>query len=64
MNYALSTPVKRNVFIPENDIPFAPAYIPPNSTELDQSHRRMTWLHNKNTKILEPPKSGRLEKKK
>jgi len=47
MNYALDTPIKRNVFVPENDIPFAPAYQPKPSGEIDQSFRNMTWLQHK-----------------
>jgi hypothetical protein len=64
MNYALDNPIKRKVVVPENDVPFAPAFIPPNPTELDQTHRRMTWLHNKNVNVHPRPDSGRLEKKK
>lgn len=67
-NYALDTPIKRNVYVPNNDIPFAPAYIPPNPPELDQTHRAMTWQHDKRQEIIginiNYPKSARLEKKK
>jgi len=67
MNYALNTPIKRNVFVPENDIPFAPAFVPPNVSETDQTHRRMTWQHDNRQKVIgiQPkPESARLDKKK
>lgn len=66
MNYALDTPTKRKVFVPD-DIPFAPAFSPPNPPETDQTHRAMTWQFDKRQQVVgtqEPPKSGRLEKKK
>lgn len=66
MNYALDNPIKRNLYVPE-DVPFAPAYTPPNPTELDQTYRAMTWQFDKRQQIIgtqQPPKSGRLEKKK
>ena len=63
MNYAIDTPTKRNVFVPENDIPFAPAYQPKPASELDQSHRNMTWLHHKPLTIDTVPKSTRDKKK-
>jgi hypothetical protein len=47
MNYALDTPTKRNIYVPENDIPFSPAYQPKPASETDQSFRNMTWLHHK-----------------
>lgn len=46
-NYALDTPIKRSVYIPENDVPFAPAFQPPAPSETDQTHRNMTWLHHR-----------------
>lgn len=67
MNYALDTPIKRNVQGFDMDIPFAPAYTPPNPAETDQTHRALTWQHDKRQQVIgtqEPPKSGRLEKKK
>lgn len=44
MNYSLDTPIKRKVYVPDNDIPFAPAYTPAPTTETDQTHRKLTWL--------------------
>ena len=67
MNYSLDTPIKRNVFVPENDIPFAPAFVPTNSAETDQTHRRMTWHHDNRQKVIgtqAKPESARLDKKK
>ena len=67
MNYALNTPIKRNVFVPENDIPFAPAFVPPNSAETDQTHRSMVWQHDNRQKVIgtqAKPESARLDKKK
>jgi len=55
MNYALDTPTKRNVYIPENDIPFAPAFQPRPASEIDQTHRNMTWLHHKPQSIADKP---------
>jgi hypothetical protein len=44
-NYALDTPIKRKVYVPEEDsIPFAPVK---HSTETDQTHRKMNWLFHK-----------------
>ena len=44
-NYALDTPLNRKVYVPgEDDINFAPA-VP--SSEIDQTHRQMKWLHHK-----------------
>jgi hypothetical protein len=66
-NYALDTPIKRNVDASFLDIPFAPAYTPSNAPETDQTHRAMTWQFDKRQQVIgtqEPPKSGRLEKKK
>jgi hypothetical protein len=68
MNYALDTPTKRNVYVPDTDTPFSPAYTPPNPTELDQTHRAMTWQFDNRQKVIgsniEYPQSARLEKKK
>lgn len=67
MNYALDTPIKRNIDISGLDVPFAPAFSPPNPPEIDQTHRAMTWQFDKRQHIIannEHPKSGRLEKKK
>jgi len=67
MDYALNTPITRNINIPENDVPFAPAFVPPNPSESDQTHRRMTWQHDNRQKVIgtQPnPESARLDKKK
>lgn len=68
MNYSLDTPIKRKVFVPDNDVPFAPAFSPPNTTETDQTHRAMTWQHDNKQKAIASntgyPQSARLEKKK
>jgi len=45
-NYALDTPTKRSVYVPD-DVPFAPAYQPAPPSETDQTHRNMTWLHHR-----------------
>ena len=66
-NYALDTPVKRKLYLPDNDIPFSPAYTPALPQESDQTHRAMTWQFDKRQQIVgtqEQPKSARLEKKK
>ena len=66
-NYALDNPIKRSVYIPDTDTPFAPAFSPPNAPELDQTHRALSWQFDKRQQVIgiqEPPKSGRLEKKK
>lgn len=65
MNYALDTPIKRKVYVPDNDIPFAPAYQPAPPQELDQTHRKMTWLFHRPQDAAvfpKPPESGRTSK--
>lgn len=67
MNYAIDTPTKRNLYVPENDIPFAPAFVPPNPAETNQAHRNMTWQHDNRQKVIgtqQKPLSARVEKKK
>jgi hypothetical protein len=67
MNYALNTPIKRNIFIPENDIPFATAFNPLSPSETDQTHRNLTWQHDNRQKVIgiqAKPLSARLDKKK
>jgi len=67
MNYAINTPVKRELFIPDNDTPFAPAFVPPNPAETNQTHRNMTWQHDNRQKVIGTqlkPLSGRADKKK
>ena len=67
-NYALDNPIKRNVYVPDTDTPFAPAYSPPNPSETDQTHRSLTWKFDNRQKVFDVnigiPKSARLEKKK
>lgn len=67
-NYALDTPIKRNIDTSFLDIPFAPAFSPPNPPEIDQTHRAMTWQHDNRQKVvgidIQFPKSARLDKKK
>lgn len=67
-NYALDTPIRRKVYVPENEVPFAPAYTPPNPPELDQAHRAMSWRFDNRQKVFDVnigiPKSARLESKK
>lgn len=48
MDYSLQTPIKRNLYVPEeNEVPFAPVTYPPVSSSQDQSYRQMTWLFHK-----------------
>lgn len=59
MNYALDTPIKRGVWIPE-ETKFTP--VPQHSSQQTQDHRVMTWLHHKpqNHAIFpKEPESGR-----
>ncbi len=67
-NYALDSPLKRKVYIPgEDEINFAPVSEPKKSTELDQTHRNMTWLfHKPRDHAVFPvePKAVKIEKKK
>jgi hypothetical protein len=67
MNYSLDTPVNRKLYVPDIDTPFAPAYTPSNPSELDQTHRKMTWQHDSRQKVIgtQPkPESARADKKK
>jgi hypothetical protein len=67
MNYALDNPIKRNVYVPDNDTPFAPAFVPSNPAETNQAHRNMTWQHDNRQKVIgtqQKPQSARVEKKK
>jgi len=66
-NYALDTPILKNTPVTDWDIPFAPAYTPPHSNQMDQSHRRMNWLFDARQHTVahqNHPKSARLDKKK
>jgi len=64
MNYSLDTPIHRKLYkLTEDDLPFAPAYQPKPPSELDQTHRNITWLHHKTQDISTRPESGRDKKK-
>jgi hypothetical protein len=66
MNYALDTPIKRQIYVPD-EVPFAIAYSPAIPQETDQTHRSLTWQLDKRQQVIgtqEIPKSARLEKKK
>jgi hypothetical protein len=46
-NYAIDSPINRKVYVPgEDEISFAPVVSGPTS-ETDQTHRQMKWLHHK-----------------
>ncbi len=65
-NYALDTPIKRAVYVPDNDIPFAPATQPELPAETDQSHRQFTWLYHRPQTVAATQiesESGRQKKK-
>ena len=64
MNYALDTPIHRQVHIPEDSA--LKVEQPPHTTETDQTHRFMSWLfHRPADHVIFPePKSGRTDKKK
>lgn len=65
MNYALQTPIKKDIFIPDDPTPFAP--FSQHSSQIDQTHRNMTWQHDSRQKVIanQPiPESARSEKKK
>jgi hypothetical protein len=67
-NYAVDSPVKRNVYVPgEAESPSAPVTAPKNPAETDQSHRRMDWLqHRPQDHAIFPiePEAVKIEKKK
>jgi hypothetical protein len=59
MNYALDTPIRRQVFTPKQEIPIP---IPPHASNQSQVHRVFQWLHHKpqNHSIFPVPvQSGR-----
>jgi hypothetical protein len=67
MNYALQNPIKRDIVIPDDSTPFAPAFSPKTPSEIDQTHRNMTWKFDNRQQTIgnQPiPESARLEKKK
>ena len=68
MNYALDTPIKRNVYVPEkNETPQAPVEQPKKNTELDQTFRNLQWLfHKPQEHAVFPmqPQAVKIEKKK
>lgn len=67
-NYALDSPLTRNVYVPgESEVPFAPVTQPKHSAERDQTHRHLQWLfHKPQNHAVFPIKqeSARLDKKK
>lgn len=65
MNYALDSPIKRKVYIPDKD----PKYVEPiqHNSDMDQTHRNMTWQYDNRQQVVgtqSTPQSARLEKKK
>lgn len=65
MNYALQTPIKKDIFIPDDPTHFAS--VSQHSSQIDQTHRNMTWQHDNRQKVIanQPiPESARSEKKK
>ena len=64
MNYALNTPIRRQLHIPKDESLKVQQH--PHTTETDQTHRFMTWLFHRpaDTVLLTDPQSGRLDKKK
>jgi len=67
MNYAIDTPIKRGLYVPDIDVPFAPAFVAPNPAETNQAHRRMVWQHDNRQKAIASstiPQSARADKKK
>jgi hypothetical protein len=65
MDYSLNTPIKRQVYVPD-DVPFAPVFQPKPPAETDQSHRKMTWLFHRpqdHAVFLSQPESARDKKK-
>ncbi len=67
-NYALDTPVRRKIYVPDDtDVPFAPVEHPPHTTEVDQTFRKFQWLFHKPQQhaiFPKEPASARLQKKK
>jgi hypothetical protein len=67
-NYAVDSPVKRNVYVPgEAERSSAPVTAPKNPAEIDQSHRRMDWLQHRpqdHAIFPVPPTAVKIEKKK
>jgi hypothetical protein len=68
MDYALNTPVKRNLYVPEKiENPEALKEQPIKPTEVDQSQRAMPWLFNNPQQgAIFPvkPQAVKIEKKK
>jgi hypothetical protein len=47
-NYAIDSPIVRKLYVPgDNETTATPVSWPAHSTETDQTHRRMDWLHHK-----------------
>ena len=66
MNYALDTPVQRNLYIPQESESLK-VKLPPHTPETDQTHRGLQWLfHRPQDRSIfpAPAQSARLDKKK
>lgn len=66
MNYALSTPIERKVYIPKEDEQLK-LQLPAYTSEQDQTHRNLQWLfHRPQDSAIFPKEaiSARFEKKK
>jgi len=65
MNYALDTPIKRKVYVPETESNYTPNI--QHNSQLDQTHRNLTWQYDNRQQVIgnqSIPESARLEKKK
>jgi len=63
MNYPLSTPIKKGVYVPQ-ETRWTP--VPPPTSNQNQMHRSITWLHHKpqNHAIFPlQPESGRTKQR-
>lgn len=66
MNYALNTPVQRNLYIPQENESMK-LQLPPHTPETDQTHRNLQWLfHKPQNHVIFPmsSESARVDKKK
>ena len=66
MNYALSTPTERKLYIPKEDEQLK-LQLPSYTSEQDQTHRNLQWLFHKPQEhaiFPERPHAERIEKKK
>jgi len=64
MNYALETPIRRQVHVPKDES--LKIQQPKHTTETDQTHRSMSWLFHRpaDHSVFPEPQSARMEKKK